>query len=326
MDETVVAARPRGLARVAPAVGLFFLAPLVGEYLLGNVPTSEILAIPFLAPMYGGGALLVREVARRAGRGWPTMLLLAAAYGVFQAGILDQSLFNSDYDGRYDFTSIAAVPWLGVSAYHAEAFVAGHVIWSIGIPIALVEALVPRRRTAPWLGWGGLAVTVVLFAFGCKIIFDDHTRTFMASAPQLAGAAVVTAGLVAAAFAVRKVPVSGRRTPRPVAVALIMCVLSGVFAARSESWGGAVLGAVLLAAMAVLLVRWSGREKWSPLHVVGAAGGALVTYMWLGYLLLYLTGVATPANLVGQTVLVVAVAGLVVLAARQSWRGRPESS
>ena len=32
-----------------------------------------------LAPMSGGGALLIREVARRAGRGWPTVLLLAAA-------------------------------------------------------------------------------------------------------------------------------------------------------------------------------------------------------------------------------------------------------
>ena len=71
-----------------------------------------------LAPMYGGGALLIREVARRAGRGWPTMLLLAVAYGVLQPGLLDQSLFNPSYEG-YDFQSAAHVPALGISAHWA---------------------------------------------------------------------------------------------------------------------------------------------------------------------------------------------------------------
>jgi hypothetical protein len=36
--------------RVAPAVGLYSLAPLVGEYLLGNVSIAEIWAPPILAP------------------------------------------------------------------------------------------------------------------------------------------------------------------------------------------------------------------------------------------------------------------------------------
>src|SRR5690348_15573402 len=80
--------------RVAPALGLFLLAPLVGEYLLGNVAISQLIALAFLAPLYGGGALLIREVARRTGRGWPMMVLLALAYGLLEAGMLDQSLFN----------------------------------------------------------------------------------------------------------------------------------------------------------------------------------------------------------------------------------------
>jgi hypothetical protein len=56
--------------RVAPAVGLFLLAPLVGEYLLGNLSIRDIVALLFLAPMYGGGALLIREVAPY--RSWRT--------------------------------------------------------------------------------------------------------------------------------------------------------------------------------------------------------------------------------------------------------------
>src|ERR1051326_3441571 len=64
------------------ALSLFFLAPLVGEFLLGNTPITSLPSVLLLAPMYGGGALLIREIARRTGRGWPTMVLLAAAYGL----------------------------------------------------------------------------------------------------------------------------------------------------------------------------------------------------------------------------------------------------
>jgi hypothetical protein len=51
----------RLLRRVAPAVGLLLLAPLVGEYLLGNVSIVEIAALPILALLYGSGAVLIRR-------------------------------------------------------------------------------------------------------------------------------------------------------------------------------------------------------------------------------------------------------------------------
>ncbi|HEU0114734.1 MAG TPA: hypothetical protein VFQ80_08655, partial [Thermomicrobiales bacterium] len=70
------------LSRVAPAIGLFFLAPLVAEFLLGNVAIDALAGLIVLAPLYGGGAVLIREAPRRADRGWPSMLLLGLAYGV----------------------------------------------------------------------------------------------------------------------------------------------------------------------------------------------------------------------------------------------------
>jgi hypothetical protein len=81
-------------ADVLPALGLFFLAPLVAEFLLGNLPITALFLLVILAPMYGGGALLIRETARRAGRGWPTLVVLALAYGVLEEGIATMSLFN----------------------------------------------------------------------------------------------------------------------------------------------------------------------------------------------------------------------------------------
>ena len=95
-----------------PRRGLFFLAPLVAEFLLGNLPITLLAALVLLAPMYGGGALLIREVARRAGRGVPTMLLLGVAYGLLEEGVATQSLFNPHYVGR-DLLSVGYVPGWG---------------------------------------------------------------------------------------------------------------------------------------------------------------------------------------------------------------------
>jgi hypothetical protein len=62
--------------KISPVITLFFVAPLVAEYLLGDLPLKLLPALIFLAPAHGGGAILIRETARRARRGWPTMLLL----------------------------------------------------------------------------------------------------------------------------------------------------------------------------------------------------------------------------------------------------------
>ena len=53
----------------------------------------------FLMPLYGAGALLVRESARRLGRGWPTIALFAAAYALIEEGPVDQMIFNPGYLG-----------------------------------------------------------------------------------------------------------------------------------------------------------------------------------------------------------------------------------
>jgi hypothetical protein len=57
---------------MGPAIALFFIAPWVGEYLNGNTSIREIGALPILGLLYGAGAVLIRELARRTGRGWPT--------------------------------------------------------------------------------------------------------------------------------------------------------------------------------------------------------------------------------------------------------------
>ncbi|MGC5011880.1 hypothetical protein ACLQ2R_14040 [Streptosporangium sp. DT93] len=305
------------MRRIAPALGLFPLSPLVAEYLLGNVPASELWGLLLLAPMYGGGAILVRETARRTGRGWPTILLLGCAYGLLEAGLIDQTLFNPAPLFEDDASHATFVPALGISGTNAVGFVAGHAIWSIGVPIVLAESLVPRRAAVPWLGRFGLAVTGVVFVLGSLLIFGGiHDESgFMASAPQRVAAAVLVVLLVVAAFlAGRPRPPVSRWAPAPWQAGAAVFVASAVFAARPENWWGVPMGVALLAAAAVVIVRWSRSRDWGAAHRLACAGGALLTYSILGFLLLMLHDVATTANLVAQVFLVLGALALFLTA------------
>ncbi len=307
-----------------PALGLAVLAPLVGEYLLGNVSIRELPALPFLVPMYGGGALLIREVARRTGRGWVTILVLGAAYGVLEPGIFDGSLFNPSFEGL-DFTA-GYVPALGFSPYYLLHFAAGHAVWSITIPIVLVEALAPGRRATPWLGTVGLAVTAIAYLAGGLLIQvsmrdsgDYHT-----TAVQAAGTVLGAMALVVVAFLVgRREPVpAATPAPRPLAVGVGAFVGSSAFFATPEGWPGFMAGAALLAVAAVVVTRLSRRPGWRHTHLLALAGGTLFTYAWGGFVLTWLKYRMDPVSFVGNAVFALGAVALVAAACRHA-TGQP---
>jgi hypothetical protein len=317
---TTISARDIGWwGAAAPALSLLLLAPLVAEYLLGNVAFSDLPVLPFLVPMYGGAALLIRELARRSGRGWPTILLLAAAYGVFQPAVLDQSLFNPSYMD-HDFQSAAHIPALGISASSALTFVTGHTVWSIGVPVAIVEAATPGRRTTPWTGAAGLAVVAVVFLLGATLIYWDHqvTEQFSAPAWKRLGATGVSAGLVGAAFAVgrRPRPRIERRVPSARLAGSTAFAASSLFILVPETWLGVALRIALIAAVTLLIGRWSRAAAWGPTHCFAVVAGTTLTYAWLGFVVLPFNGAATTLNLVGQAALALAAIALLVAVGR----------
>ena len=89
------------------ALLLFVVAPVCAEYLTAYDPevTGQAAALVggllVLGPLYGAPAILIRELAARTGMHWTGILALAGAFGVLQAGVVDQSLFAMHYLG-YD--------------------------------------------------------------------------------------------------------------------------------------------------------------------------------------------------------------------------------
>ena len=272
---------------VKPAIGLFFLAPLVAEFLLGNLPIKLVPALVMLAPMYGGGALLIRETVRRWGRGWPSILLLGLAYGILEEALATQSLFNPDYLGMHlGLLKPAYIPALGIGGWWTVFVLNLHTAWSIATPIALVEGTVPDRSTTRWLGRVGLTVTSVLFAIGVvamTLMSYKHDR-FVAWPSQFAWAGAVCTTLVIVAFRLPRRLSASRPggVPSPWIVGAFTLTAGSLLLIihNNRGWLAAITILALDLAVTGMLWFWSRRAAWDLRHVVASAAGAALAYAW----------------------------------------------
>src|SRR3990172_8515338 len=183
----------------APALFLFVLSPMIGELLSGSAPPAEFfnpISLLVLCALYGSGAVLIREMAHRWGKGWPTILLLGAAYGIVEEGLMVKSFFDPTWMdlgplGHYG-------RWAGINWVWSIELTFYHAVFSISIPILLVGLAFPAERQRPW-------VSPTMFRFLSVLLAADVVLGFLALTtyrppvvPYLLSAlAVVLLGMVA---------------------------------------------------------------------------------------------------------------------------------
>ncbi|MEU7872662.1 hypothetical protein [Dactylosporangium sp. NPDC049140] len=196
---------------------------------------------------------------------------------------------------------------------------AGHAIWSIAVPIALVEHLTTRR--GPWLGRPGLVVTALVYLLGCRIIYTEirDSEGFLASPAQRIGAAAAALALIGLAFLARGTFRPAWPAPRVWLAGILAFVAATVFFARPESWAGFAFGVAWLAAGSV----WLARTRWSDRHVMALAAGALLTYAWGGFALTALLEPGDPVRWWGNAGFAAGAVALVVAGAVRSPRAAP---
>jgi hypothetical protein len=288
----------RGLS---PALALALLAPVTGELVSGHAAPLEFfnpIVWLLMAAPYGLGALVCRELAVRWGGGWWRLLALAAAYGLFEEGIVARSLFDpnwSELGAIGDYAYAGGVNWT-----YAEMLVHFHVTISILSAIAIAEALFPAHRGAPWLGRRGLAWSAVgLAAWAPALLLvqalaDDPEWPVYVPAPAYLIATALA--IVALGLAARR---STRRPPRPstsvsVARPAVFFVIGlvdttlvfiGTFAVPEWEHPPPLLVSIaalaLIDAVALAAVwRLSGRLRaWETRHVVALASGHLTFFL-----------------------------------------------
>jgi hypothetical protein len=156
--------RPRTWVAV---LTLYFLAPILGEVFSFNTPPLAFVLDPgkliFEPALYGSGALLIREIARRRALGWPAILVMGAGYGVLEEAIFIHSWFNPSFEGLHNL-AVYGRAW-DTSWVWAFGLTGFHAVFSVTIPILLAEAMFPRVAKIPWLNAFWLRVIAVWFAF-----------------------------------------------------------------------------------------------------------------------------------------------------------------
>jgi hypothetical protein len=327
IDRARPTAQPVFWRRWAAVVALLALSPVSAEYLIGysdgvGRPLELLVGLIILAPLYGTVAVLIREAARGTLRGWPTILLLAAAFGVIQAGLVDQSLFFRDFaPDDPDWATQAPqtiIPGTGVDAASLLNYVGGHVIWSFAAPIALVEACAPRVATRRWLGPAGIVAMVALWIPAALLIHNDAADGSTASPAQLTSAAVAAAGLIAAAFLVRpKRTAHAGKAPSWWVVGVVAGIVLGANQLLPPNWAGTAVNVAALAVLGWLLVRWSRREGWGRRHVLASAGAALIVRAALSFLVEPLGEVDFIVKYAVNAAMLAGVIALLVLGARR---------
>ena len=81
---------------------LILSAPIVAELLSGSTPFAAFFKLPIFLTyfgFYGCGALIIREIAAHKKMNYINVLLLGAAFGVLEEGILLKSWYDPTWMG-----------------------------------------------------------------------------------------------------------------------------------------------------------------------------------------------------------------------------------
>jgi hypothetical protein len=283
----------------APIWTLILLAPFIAEVLSGSTRTTVLFVYIPEVMVWGVGALLCRELARRWRAGGTSLLLLGMALSIAEEFIIQQ-------------TSIAPVPFPGSHADYGRMWGVNLVwllfmlgfesVWVVVVPVQVTELFFPRKAGQPWLRRRGAIVSCVVFLLGCRIAWYGWTqqaRPRLHAAPYhpplglIAVGFALIAALVALAYLLR-----GFGLPRPddrrgAVPAWLAGVLAFVFGAAwfalitlvfipkpiQPFWIAIAAGIVwALAAFAMFAVS-SVRPAWSDAHRLAAAIGATLGCM-----------------------------------------------
>jgi len=292
--------------RRARAVALLLvLAPLVAEVIATtNTPAVLFpLLLPLLVLVYGIPVLLVRELWARRGLGAVAFLVVALGYTALNEGVVAATWFKLDPETSK--VLVFEAEEVGRSAGVNWALVFGlttfHGLWSVAMPIALVELWLGDRpeRGRPWLPRWAIALSGAAVAFVVLGSLSTEATARVCEAPatdvfdecvsgRRGAAVVVGAGAVLAVGLARRPNASRRAAGRPgdatlvwVGVGFSGAFLTAYFALPLSGRPGAAIvltGALLVVAVAAVS-RWHRAPTWDDHASMRLMTGALIPGM-----------------------------------------------
>lgn len=313
-----------------PVLCLLLLTPGIPEYLSGSSPFSAVLLNPAMfgfqlaanLGLYGPGVLLVREAAIRWKKGWASVLLMGAAYGILEEGIGVSTLFDPAAKPVGDFGVYGH--WLGVNWVWLASIIPVHMIYSISLPILLLGVALPGTAGVPFLIGRKLGVALAVLgadvlALFLFILLGTH---FWMGWPVLVGSLAAIAALVAAARVVGPNALGARSrvpgaSPLKLAVVGVLFFPSVIITQSLVRQRGAppvadFLWVIALQTGFLVYVLWRAGSMEHSRHLVGLAFGLILPIAAFGLL----AQISLPLVLVPDV--------LMVLFFRKLWRATGE--
>jgi hypothetical protein len=276
--------------RIPPALFLYLLSPVIGELLSGSAPPAEFFT-PFgftiMTLLYGGGAVVCRELKIRWRKGMVSLLLLGMAYAVLEEGLMVASFQNPEW---MDLGILGIFGrWLGINWVWAVELTFYHSIISIIVPVMIVELIYYERVGESWLSnrWFLLVSGLLIADVIVGLLLFATMSGFWPPLPQYVFMIAVTLTFIVLA---KRLPVDYARRgvallrrPRYYLILTIFaaftCGIIFWILPNSLQFPMAPLIVILFGILVVLgYIRFLISHKWvdaTPLHRYGLVSGAL---------------------------------------------------
>lgn len=279
-----------------PVFALLLLAPSIPELLTGSTPITHIVTdpvgfavgFPLDIALYGSGALLIREFTVIYQKGWASILLLGAGYGIAEEGF---EVHTFSAPPSYTVGALGVYGhWAGVNWLWALSLTIFHATYSIALPILLTHLWFPQVRDERWLDRGALSLLGAIYL--AEVVgFGAFVAPYPLPAPALAFFLALVAVLVFLAYRVPRYLLAARTGPRrvgPMPLRLLgatsftayLCVLIFAAAAGVPAVGSAVVLLVADGGVVLLVLRWVGTEDLDRSKFYFACGMFYALFAW----------------------------------------------
>jgi hypothetical protein len=291
--------RAKAFLGAHPILCLALLTPGIPEYLSGSSSPVGLLISPFAfgifllanLGLYLAGVLLIREARVRWHLGWASVLTLGVAYGIAEEGLALDTLFDLH---AAPVSAASAFHFVGVNWGWTSQILVFHALYSVALPILLLELALPELRGRRLLTSRGLRWTLAAYLATIGVAGTILARyLYWMGFPVLVGSLLAIAGLILLARAlpedaIRPHPGSIKESPTwffllGLATFPALILVPAVLAYTGiPGFLFVIIAPGLATALLAVLVRNLGTWRSAP-GAVAFAAGAVLPVMGFGF-------------------------------------------